>query len=80
VNKPEKLEDHARGFAKTIPADYTGTIMRVVVNDRIDRNPYYVFKHTAQDDGTYGTQCWSRNKDHASSKAVENEPTEKDVC
>ncbi|KAF8558923.1 hypothetical protein OG21DRAFT_1474738 [Imleria badia] len=38
-DEPEKLEDHARGFAKTIPADYTGGIMRVVVIDRIDRNP-----------------------------------------
>ncbi|KAG6378785.1 ThrRS/AlaRS common domain-containing protein [Boletus reticuloceps] len=37
--EPEKLEDHARGFAKAIPADYTGGIMRVVVIDRIDRNP-----------------------------------------
>lgn len=38
-NEPEKLEDHARGFSKAIPTDYTGGIMRVVVIDQIDRNP-----------------------------------------
>ncbi|KAN0097391.1 Threonyl/alanyl tRNA synthetase, class II-like protein [Tylopilus felleus] len=38
-SEPEKLEDYSRGFAKAIPADYTGGIMRVVVIDRIDRNP-----------------------------------------
>ncbi|KAG9317521.1 ThrRS/AlaRS common domain-containing protein [Chiua virens] len=40
-NEIERSEDsdHARGFAKAIPADYTGGIMRVVVIDRIDRNP-----------------------------------------
>jgi len=38
-NESESLEDHARGFAKAIPADYTGGVMRVVVIDRIDRNP-----------------------------------------
>ena len=53
---PEKLEDHARGFAKAIPADYTGGIMRVVVIDRIDRNPY-VLEHTVRDDSTNGTYC-----------------------
>lgn len=50
-SEPEKLEDHARGFAKAIPTDYTGGIMRVVVIDRIDRNPY-VLKRTARDDST----------------------------
>lgn len=55
-NEPEQLEDHARGFAKTIPGDYTGGIMRVVVIDRIDRNPY-VLQHAARDDGTNGTHC-----------------------
>ncbi|KAH0839990.1 ThrRS/AlaRS common domain-containing protein [Lanmaoa asiatica] len=38
-NEPEKLEVHARGSAKAIPTDYTGGIKRVVVIDRIDRNP-----------------------------------------
>lgn len=55
-NEPEKSEDHARGFAKAIPTDYTGGIMRVVVIDRIDRN-LYVLKHTARDDDTNGTHC-----------------------
>ena len=36
-DEPEKgLEDHLT----KIPADYTGGIMRVVVIDQIDRNPY----------------------------------------
>lgn len=53
-NEQAKLEGHMRGFAKAIPTDYTGGIMRVVVIDRIDRNPY-VLKRTAQDDDTDGT-------------------------
>ena len=36
----EGSEDHARDSTKTIPTDYTGGIMRVVVIDQIDRNPY----------------------------------------
>lgn len=55
-NELEKLEDHARGFAKAIPTDYTGGIMRVVVIDRIDRNPY-VLKRTARDDSTNRIHC-----------------------
>lgn len=55
-SEPEKLEDYSRGFAKAIPADYTGGIMRVVVIDRIDRNPY-VLERTVRDDGTNGTHC-----------------------
>ncbi|KIJ70003.1 hypothetical protein HYDPIDRAFT_78700 [Hydnomerulius pinastri MD-312] len=37
--QPEESSDPSRGFNKAIPADYTGGIMRVVVIDRIDRNP-----------------------------------------
>ncbi|KAH7887799.1 alanyl-tRNA synthetase domain-containing protein [Phlebopus sp. FC_14] len=35
----EPVSDTTRGFNKAIPADYTGGIMRVVIIDKIDRNP-----------------------------------------
>ena len=51
TNELKELEDGTRGFAKAIPSDYTGGIMRTVVIDHVDRNPY-VLKRAVRDHDT----------------------------